>query len=80
MSCCGQEREADRAGVAVVGGADSSDGGKPLRLVPRERTTFYARGRATGRTYIFPPSRRGRLVDAADAPALLASGLFRVAR
>jgi hypothetical protein len=52
-------------------------GDEPVRLEPREQTTFYARG-ATGRTYVFDPADGGQLVHPADAAALLASGLFRV--
>jgi hypothetical protein len=41
--------------------------------------TLYARGTATGRRYVIRPTGPGQLVHPADAPALFASGLFRLA-
>ncbi len=85
MTCCGHGREALRAGssgsrrgTATGGPAGPASGSGPLRLVPREPITLYARGTATGRTYVFRAAGPGSVVDAKDAPALLASGLFRV--
>lgn len=85
MSCCGQGRAALRAGLSVPRGtavpADSATPpttDEPLRLEPRERTTLYARGTVTGRTYVFTPTGPGQPVHPADVPALLASRAFRI--
>lgn len=86
VTCCGHGRAALRADFSSAHDAgvpgDSTtvptSDDEPLRLEPREQTTLYARGRATGRTYVFTPTAPGQLVHPADAPALLASGVFRV--
>jgi hypothetical protein len=81
VTCCGKGREALRSGSSPSrkpGTEPVGDG--PLLLEPREHTTFYARGTATGKRYVFDPAGPGQLVDPADAPALLASGVLRVRR
>jgi hypothetical protein len=77
MTCCGQGRQALQAGSPSRRTRAQAFAEGPLRLAPRERTTFYARG-VTGKRYVFDADGPSPLVDAADVPALLASGAFRV--
>jgi hypothetical protein len=79
VTCCGKGREALRSGSSPVGNPGTElIGDGPLLLEPREQTTFYARGAATGKRYVFDPAGPAQLVDPADAPALLASGVLRI--
>lgn len=87
MGCCGEKRVAARKRAATLPARvpapqpparKSANDDEQIRLEPREKTTLYARGAATGRAYVFIHAAPEPLVDPADVPALLASGLFRV--
>jgi hypothetical protein len=87
MGCCGEKRVAARERAATSPervpppqpqARKPANDDEQIRLEPREKTTLYARGAGTGRAYVFTDAAPEPLVDPADVPALLASGLFRV--
>ena len=81
MTCCGKGRDALRSASSAPGKPGTEViGDGPLLLEPLENTTFYARGTATGKRYVFDPAGPAQLVDPSDAAALLASGVLRVLR
>ena len=87
MGCCGQGRAALRSQRRSIAASPAQPPSPPvaptlrgpeLRLEHLSKRSLSVRGTGTGRTYAFSPTNPEQLVDEADAPALLRSGLFRV--
>ena len=89
VGCCGDKRTAFRAAQPRPGFVPSPPArpavqapapGEAARLEHVGRTSVRVRGPVSGRVYTFTPAHRVQQVDAADAPLLLRSRLFRPAR
>lgn len=77
MGCCGDRRAALRT---TAGPAGPLPAGPTARVEYLGRTSVRVRGPASGRVYVFTPSRRALAVDAADVPLLLRARSFRLGR
>jgi len=75
--CCGQRRNALKNGNADTGQAVPFSF---LNLFYSGQAPFHLRGAYTGRSYQFSPLQPVQSVDPRDAPSLLKSEHFRLAR
>ena len=83
MACCGQKRDAVRAQVratprvsAAAPAPVRADHPSSVTLQYRHRSPITVRGATTGRRYEFLCGGALQAVDAQDADALIATGMF----